>query len=130
MRNCLRVRIKGNCSEKLISALKIASEVIPELCFFFSDINTEYEVTVGNEEPLKGASGVFDIPRKTAYVVDLDGRYRLSRAILHEIGHMLGLNHCSNRNCVMSELSCLDDSYPEFCHVCRAALREGIARST
>lgn len=130
MRKCLRVRIKGNCSEKLISALKIVSEVVPELCFFFSDINTEYEVIVGDEEPLKGASGVFDIPRRTAYVVELDGRYRLSRAILHEIGHMVGLGHCNNRDCVMNELSCLDDSYPVICHACRAALREGIARST
>ncbi|MGB9630444.1 MAG: matrixin family metalloprotease [Candidatus Methanodesulfokora sp.] len=129
MRRCLRVRIKGNCSEKLISALKIASEVVPELCFFFSDINSEYELIVGKEEPLKGASGLFDIPRKTAYVVELDGKYRLSRAILHEIGHMFGLSHCKNRNCVMNELSCLDDSYPELCHACRSTLREEIARS-
>lgn len=129
MRKCLRVRVRGNCSEKLVSALKVVSEVVPELCFFFSDINSEYEVIVGKEEPLEGASGLFDMSRKTAYVVELDGRYRLSRAILHEIGHMFGLSHCNNKNCVMNELSCIDDSYPELCHACRAALREEIARN-
>jgi len=48
-------------------------------------------------------------------------RKRVFKEILHEIGHMLGLDHCSDRKCVMSfspDLKSLDNKLPFFCSSC------------
>jgi archaemetzincin len=43
----------------------------------------------------------------------------LKRVIIHEIGHNLGLSHCDNSNCVMSENRSNDVNTITFCEKCR-----------
>jgi len=48
-------------------------------------------------------------------------RRRVFKELLHELGHLLGLEHCSNSRCVMSfspDLKSLDDKLPFFCSSC------------
>jgi archaemetzincin len=51
---------------------------------------------------------------------------RLRNVIKHEIGHNLGLGHCKNDKCIMSEmngdLKILDDSGDTYCEKCRKTL--------
>lgn len=46
---------------------------------------------------------------------------RTSKEVIHEVGHMFGLNHCPNPECVMSSsssISYVDDKKDEFCKEC------------
>jgi len=48
---------------------------------------------------------------------------RARREAVHEIGHLFGLTHCQNRNCVMSFSSAaeeIDLKSDRFCPLCRA----------
>ncbi len=50
---------------------------------------------------------------------------RLEKETIHEVGHMLGLFHCQDRNCVMyssSSISQTDVKSTMFCPGCRASL--------
>ncbi len=50
---------------------------------------------------------------------------RLVKEVLHELGHLLGLGHCRNPECVMSfsnSLADVDSKRPWFCPSCRAML--------
>lgn len=51
---------------------------------------------------------------------------RLSKVIIHEIGHNLGLSHCLNDKCLMSEKNGntinLDNSANDYCQKCKNAL--------
>lgn len=52
-------------------------------------------------------------------------RLRLLKEAMHETGHLLGLNHCSNRRCVMSfsnSVREVDEKEPWFCPACTAKL--------
>lgn len=48
---------------------------------------------------------------------------RLEKEALHELGHVLGLTHCSDRRCVMAsahDVGEVDLEDPRFCAVCRS----------
>ncbi len=51
---------------------------------------------------------------------------RLRKVIIHEIGHSLGLPHCSIDSCIMSEsngnISILNKSGGDYCIKCRMKL--------
>jgi archaemetzincin len=52
--------------------------------------------------------------------------HRLITESAHELGHLLGLDHCSDTRCVMSNPRCLDDldrKKPWICDACKAAIR-------
>jgi archaemetzincin len=48
-------------------------------------------------------------------------RKRIFKELLHELGHLMGLDHCSNSRCVMSfspDLYSLDEKLPFYCNNC------------
>jgi archaemetzincin len=50
---------------------------------------------------------------------------RAVKEVLHELGHLLGLSHCENKECVMSfsnSINEVDEKKPELCPECRGKL--------
>jgi archaemetzincin len=50
---------------------------------------------------------------------------RLAKEVVHEMGHLLGLNHCRNANCVMYFSNTLDDTDKKAnspCAICRSRI--------
>ena len=48
---------------------------------------------------------------------------RLAKEVVHEMGHLLGLNHCSDAHCVMYFSNTIDDTDKKsryLCKVCRS----------
>jgi len=53
-------------------------------------------------------------------------RKRIRKEIVHELGHMFGLEHCKNKNCVMSFSSSVfevDQKPEDFCEECKKKLK-------
>jgi len=53
-------------------------------------------------------------------------RLRVLKEVLHEVGHLLGLEHCRNRGCVMSFSNSIlevDEKSPKFCRRCAEKVR-------
>ncbi len=53
---------------------------------------------------------------------------RLAKEGSHELGHIYGLSHCNNHECIMfnpHSLDELDGKKKEFCQVCSAAIETG-----
>jgi archaemetzincin len=53
---------------------------------------------------------------------------RALKEAVHEVGHLLGLGHCSNPTCIMffsNTLADTDRKGPGFCPVCRRQVRKG-----
>ncbi|HYM60791.1 MAG TPA: archaemetzincin family Zn-dependent metalloprotease [Thermoanaerobaculia bacterium] len=52
---------------------------------------------------------------------------RIGKETLHEIGHTMGLTHCTDRSCTMSlstNIQQLDEKGTDYCESCAALLRE------
>lgn len=49
---------------------------------------------------------------------------RAAKEVLHEAGHVLGLGHCHNSDCVMSYSQTLQDTDIKHCTYCTNCLRE------
>lgn len=54
-------------------------------------------------------------------------RERLKKVAIHEVGHTMGLRHCSNKNCVMTDveehIQNLDDAPSSLCNQCWQKLK-------
>lgn len=54
-------------------------------------------------------------------------KHRLRTVVFHEMGHNLGLQHCSDDKCIMSEqngkISTLDKSGNDYCSKCKGKLK-------
>jgi archaemetzincin len=54
-------------------------------------------------------------------------RERLRKVSIHEVGHVIGLQHCPQKGCVMqdaeSSIATVDNEDGKFCETCKAAIR-------
>jgi archaemetzincin len=102
-------------------------------------------LVLGNDIFAPGLDFVFGLARPSSGVsvvssVRLDNEYygrhkndedlidRIAKEGSHEIGHLFGLDHCSNHECIMFNphtLDELDGKKKEFCPECRDALLRG-----
>jgi archaemetzincin len=87
-----------------------------------------YNYVFGHADPKRGVCAVY-----TKRISGQGGDeyiLRLVKETLHELGHLLGLDHCNNRECVMSfsrNLAEVDRKKPIYCSSCLAKLNKGIA---
>jgi len=76
----------------------------------------------------RGVAAIISLHRlhTSYYGLPEDPKVLVSRALreaVHEVGHLLGLTHCQNRNCVMSFSTAaeeIDLKSDRFCPLCRA----------
>jgi len=78
--------------------------------------------------------GIGHQPGKTCLVSDFNLKteyetlyyLRLRKVVIHEIGHNLGLSHCTNDKCIMSEKNGsvinLDNNGSDYCQKCKKIL--------
>ena len=52
---------------------------------------------------------------------------RISKEVVHEVGHLLGLSHCHEKSCVMYFSNTIDDTdrkHQRLCSTCRSKLED------
>lgn len=112
---------------KLIFYLKekFKSDFLKIIGVISEDIYDEgYNFVFGLAE-LNGKYAIVSLYR----LFDKDKNLYLDRAIkesIHELGHTFGLNHCNNKNCVMSfslSINDVDKKDKYFCKLCETKLR-------
>jgi len=130
-----RVRLE----ERFINALRMQVHA-PSLNMFLREIFQDYDIVVGvcdHDGYVEGLNFVFGLALPgygvaTVFIARLlcsnTEKFveRVTKEVLHEVGHLLGLEHCSNRRCVMSFSNSIIDvdakSY-KFCSRCAEKVR-------
>jgi len=106
---------------KILSALAdIADETPFKLGLTEYDLCTPILTFVYGESQLGGKAAVISLQRLSDQ--DLQLTYlRATKISLHEVGHLLGIGHCWQPDCLMhfsSNLEKLDSLNPRFCAAC------------
>ena len=140
LRDCLNVtRGQLNASRvlRLVAGLRdlsgeggIALGLVPDDAYveglnFVFGLASQYQATaVVFLERLKDKYG---LPKGMGGYVDKDTYLgRVLKEVMHELGHVFGLNHCTNRRCVMAfSNSIMDTDRKEwrYCQACAERLR-------
>ncbi|HDH96966.1 MAG TPA: hypothetical protein ENF73_04475 [Proteobacteria bacterium] len=118
--------VVGLANERHIRALGIT-----DLDLYVVDLNFVFGLALMN-----GAGAIVSTCRLKPefYGLAPDGELLASRAvkeIVHELGHTLGLSHCSDKGCVMSfsnHIGEVDAKGDGFCPRCRRVLNDRLAR--
>lgn len=79
---------------------------------------------VFGESRSPGSSGIVSTYRLTSSRPDLSVS-RVKKEVVHELGHMLGLTHCTHPQCVMHQskiVSDTDTKMDDYCNRCRRVL--------
>ncbi len=106
-------RVKEESGEELVLGVTERDLYVPELNFVF-----------GLASPLEGVGVV-----STARLEEKGEKKYLERAVkevVHEAGHLLGLEHCHNEECVMhfsNSLAETDRKGREFCRGCKGKIQ-------
>lgn len=101
------------------------------------DIFSSVFTFIFGEAQLGGKAGIFSLHRlrPTFYGLGEDPELLMSRArreALHEVGHLLGLLHCKNANCIMvfsPSAEEVDLKSEEFCATCWVAVKDALWRT-
>jgi len=94
---------------------------IPILTFVFGEAQLEARAALVSLHRLR--QEFYGLPTDPPLLAD-----RLLKESLHELGHTLGLRHCSDYQCVMSPshaVERIDLKLAEFCPACAASLEIG-----
>lgn len=129
-------------ADSLVNFLsKFANDTIVEVIGLTQkDIYTirEHKIKLNNKpsvlHKMRGIFGLGYLPGRSCVISDYrlmsnDGALlnnRLRKVILHEVGHNLGLSHCSGNTCLMSEANgntiTLDETSGDYCFRCKREL--------
>lgn len=101
------------------------------------DIFSSVFTFIFGEAQLGGKTAIISLHRlrPTFYGLPDDSDLVMSRArreVLHEVGHLLGLVHCRNTNCVMTFSSAAEDvdlKSEQFCPTCWVAVEDVIQKN-
>ena len=112
----LEKQIDPSCGQSLLGVTRF-DLFVPGMNFVFG------------EARLPGPVGVISTHRLKSQKPDHPDllRDRVIKEAVHEIGHMLGINHCSNSVCVMhfsEQIEDTDHKRAEFCESCQPQLEE------
>ncbi len=123
-------------AELLLSYL--SNYKIPDFMIAIADVDAYVQnlnFVFGVASPVEGVAIVF-LPRLKDEFYGLKGskdRFyeRVRKEVLHEFGHLLGLEHCENPRCVMSfsnSVLDVDNKGERFCERCLSKIRAFLAQ--
>jgi archaemetzincin len=109
----------------------IAAEQAKTIALFRVDLFIPILTYIFGQAYLNGRSGIVSVYRLSneRYGIKADAKLltdRCSKEVIHELGHMFGLIHCSDPVCVMRSSTYVEDidqKSQSFCLRCREELR-------